>query len=709
MKLVRNPKQLAYELWQRRRASWPFLLVVTCLVLVAWIPLYRILFPPLVDLPEHLLISKLVWEKLRGISHLDLQFSWFLGYRLLPLILLGGIAFCKVFGISLLLLPRMVALGLMAFHAIVVAGLLCFRPRNRSWWGWLLTACLALPAVTWMYSACWFIGFANYTLAITLLLSAIFLSERFLRSPNARYGALLFGNLVLVYAAHPFGPMFWVLWWGSRLLASFSTGTLRAEGKRIIVLLAIIVPIFLYHFAATRNTSLAPSNHALLTQSPVLSIHDWHQNRVLPLTDGTWLKADDRADPRTFARFALAFVAVATFVAFRGSNRRARNMMLSSIILIFGASWVNEKFIPVPGGAWLAYDYRFVSTTLTIALAMAGFVLISRIPLITTNWGRKLGFAILALVSVFASFAHLVDVRKAYLRNNRQARRYMAKVLRNEPDAGIHIPHSRWHPDGTLIRFYNCLQQPDCNPQGTTFYTGYVSELYPVKIRSRSRMLSEREQQAWRKRFPKGPLVGHWKLDEALRTEPCIDSSGNGNHGTAIGTTSVEGKFDRAKGFTGVGDYIQIPPINVRDNITVSAWVYSDRFYQNGFVIAKNPVNLQWSLFFEAGALKWRSVGVTNNVVCPAPVNNAWHHIAATQAGTKASLYLDGKLRASGTLEPIGNAPSEISIGRYDSPSFFYFTGRIDDVRIYDRALSEAEVAELYSAGNSSTAPDVVR
>jgi hypothetical protein len=492
------------------------------------------------------------------------------------------------------------------------------------------------------------------------------------------------------------------------MLASFSTGTLRAEGKRIVVLLAIIVPIFLYHFGATRNTSLAPSNHALLTQSPILSIHDWYQNRVLPLSDGTWLKADDLSDPRRFARFALAFIAVATVIAFRGSNRRAKNLMLSSIILIFGASWVNEKFIPVPGGAWLAYDYRFVSTTLAIGLALAGLVLIRRIPLGASGPARKVGFAFLALVSLFASAAHLIDVRKAYLRNNRQARRYMAKVLRNESPAGIHIPHSRWHPDGTLIRFYNCLQQPDCNPEGTTFYTGYVSELYPVKIRSRSRMLSEREQEAWRKRFPKGPLVAHWKLDEPTRTEPCVDSSGNGNNGTAIGTTSVDGKFDRAKGFTGVGDYIKIPPINLRDNITVSAWVYSDRFYQNGFVIAKNPVNMQWSLFFEAGALKWRSVGVSNNVVCPAPVNSVWHHIAASQAGTKANLYLDGKLRASGTLEPIGNAPSEITIGRYDSPSFSYFAGRIDDVRIYDRALSGAEIAELYSTGDNSTAANAV-
>jgi hypothetical protein len=277
----------------------------------------------------------------------------------------------------------------------------------------------------------------------------------------------------------------------------------------------------------------------------------------------------------------------------------------------------------------------------------------------------------------------------------------MAKVLRHDSPAGIWIPHSRWHPDGTLIRLYICMEEADCNPEGTTFYTGYVKELYPVKLRSRTRVLSASEEAAWRSRVPAGPLVGYWKFDEASRTDSCLDSSGNGYDGTATGTGIVEGKLKGARSFSGLKEYVEIPPINLKDAITVSAWVYSDRFFQNGFVVTKNPVNTQWALFFEAGSLKWRTVGNSNNVVCPAPVNGSWHHIAATQAGSTATLYLDGKMRASGTLPPIGNAPTSVNIGRYDSPSFSYFNGRIDDVRLYNRVLTAAEIAELYSAGNS--------
>src|SRR3954464_7774751 len=214
--LLRRAKERGVNLWAGLRRSWPLLALIAAVILFAWLPLYRILFPPLVDLPEHLLISKLLWEKLTGVSHLDLEISWFLGYRLLPVILLGGISFCKFVGIPLVLLPRMVALGMIALHAVVVLCLLYSRLRNKTWWGWLLATCLALPAVISMYTACWFIGFLNYTLAITLLIPAVLLSERFLRDRNPRDAALLFFNLVLVYAAHPFGPIFWILWVGSR-------------------------------------------------------------------------------------------------------------------------------------------------------------------------------------------------------------------------------------------------------------------------------------------------------------------------------------------------------------------------------------------------------------------------------------------------------------------------------------------------------------
>ena len=140
--------------------------------LIAWIPLYGILFPPLVDLPEHILISKLLWEKFTGVSHLDLEISWILGYRLFPAFMMIVFPWCKLWGISFVFLPRLVAMALIGIHVIAIATLFFSQLKERSWRSGTLAACFVLPAIVCMYSACWFIGFVNYTLAITLLLAA---------------------------------------------------------------------------------------------------------------------------------------------------------------------------------------------------------------------------------------------------------------------------------------------------------------------------------------------------------------------------------------------------------------------------------------------------------------------------------------------------------------------------------------------------------
>src|SRR5688572_12570518 len=174
------------------------------LALIAWIPLYGVLFPPLVDLPEHILISKLLWEKLTGVSHLDLEISWILGYRLFPALMMIVFPWFKLWGISFVFLPRFVAMALVGLHVIAVA-FVGFSPlRDRSWRSSVLAACLALPAIVCMYSACWFIGFVNYTLAVTLLVPAVFLTERFLSSGKLVDAWWIFVTLLLAYAAHPF-------------------------------------------------------------------------------------------------------------------------------------------------------------------------------------------------------------------------------------------------------------------------------------------------------------------------------------------------------------------------------------------------------------------------------------------------------------------------------------------------------------------------
>lgn len=685
--------------WLRtNKALFVMILVVG---VIALIPLYGVLFPPLVDLPEHILITKLLWEKLTGVTHLDLEISRLIAYRLLPTLLLLVIGVCKFCGASLVVLPRIVPMTLISIHAMVVVTAFYFALKDKSWKSCSFATCLLLPAIVCIYSACWFIGFANYTLAITLLIPTIFLTEKFLRSGKLVDASFLFLSLLLVYTAHPFAPSFWLLWCASRALAGVVTGSAAREWKRLISLGLIFAPIILYHFLATRGTELAPASQSFLTQPPTVSIWDWYQNRFRGIVDGIYLKADDATDPRFFARFAIGAILFSTTLAlFSNRSKRAKDMALSGVFLIFLSSWINEKVIPTPGVHWLAFDYRFSSTTYAICLALSAMVLIRLLPASGDKWPYRVMFVVFGCFSVLASVSHLVSVRQAYTRFDIQARQYMAKVFKYEQPAGIHLPHSRWHPDGTLIRLYICLQEPDCNPEGTTFKS-YGGNLYPVRVRSSTRMLSEAELAVWRTRVPTGPLVGYWKLDEADRSEACVDSSGNGNTGAPHGTNVVAGKVGRARSFNGNGDYIDVPGINISNAITVAMWIYSDNFLQNTFLIAKNPINTQWAMLIEGrGQLKWRGAGEETSLVCDAPTNGSWHHVVARQEGTAANLYVDGILRASGSVPAIGNGEGSINIGRFNSGDHWYFTGQMDEVRIYNRALSHAEIVELFTSGS---------
>src|SRR5438105_5236156 len=191
-----NPVRISLDWIKTNRVVFLLILVVAG---VALIPLYGIAFPQVVDMAEHIFVSKLFWEKVTGTSHLDLTISWFLGYRLFPLLMLVILSFCKVLGISFLHLPAIVAGTLIVIHVIAAICILHFQFRPRSWKETILAVCLLFPGVAGIYSAAWFLGLVNYTLAITLLTPTIFLTERFLGSGKWLDAGLVFLGLAMSY------------------------------------------------------------------------------------------------------------------------------------------------------------------------------------------------------------------------------------------------------------------------------------------------------------------------------------------------------------------------------------------------------------------------------------------------------------------------------------------------------------------------------
>ena len=98
-------------------------------------------------------------------------------------------------------------------------------------------------------------------------------------------------------------------------------------------------------------------------------------------------------------------------------------------------------------------------------------------------------------------------------------------------------------------------------------------------------------------------------------------------------------------------------------------------------------------------SLKFDLFGVTNGTVATdLPSPGSWHHVAGTYNGSVLAIYVDGQLAAQQSASgPLALTTDPLNIASKPSGNVFTrFNGNLDDVRIYGRALSAAEIAQLY-------------
>ncbi len=204
-------------------------------------------------------------------------------------------------------------------------------------------------------------------------------------------------------------------------------------------------------------------------------------------------------------------------------------------------------------------------------------------------------------------------------------------------------------------------------------------------------------------------LVGYWHFDEGTGAS-IYDSSGFSNTGAATGTTWLSASSCRAGpclDFDGVNDYINLPnAVEKSSAITVSAWINStenddfrpimDRADTAGATSAGWRFDTRIS-----GALRFR-VHTTSGVVSPEGGNvrdGNWHHVAGTFDGKTVRVYVDGSEVASAALS--GNIDytgvTQLTIGSQVGGATNFFDAVIDEVRLYNRALTAAEISNLYN------------
>ena len=210
-------------------------------------------------------------------------------------------------------------------------------------------------------------------------------------------------------------------------------------------------------------------------------------------------------------------------------------------------------------------------------------------------------------------------------------------------------------------------------------------------------------------------LAGHWMFDESSGAT-AADSSGNNNYGTVMGDAQwVAGKVGGALAFDGVDDMVVVtqnsglPIYNNGTNnaYSVAMWIKGGpqnnmRIFSEGSTTSNTPLlNLGTKDSGQFDSYIRPEAGTTSNhpLSQAEPFDDSWHHIAWVDANGTATLYIDGLADGGNFNYTRGTmALDTTSIGgilRAD-PSH-WFTGQIDEVRVYNRALSAGEA--LWLAG----------
>jgi parallel beta-helix repeat protein len=199
-------------------------------------------------------------------------------------------------------------------------------------------------------------------------------------------------------------------------------------------------------------------------------------------------------------------------------------------------------------------------------------------------------------------------------------------------------------------------------------------------------------------------LVAHWKFDEGIGTT-ASDSSGKGNTGTLKnGPVWAAGKVGRALYFDGIDDTVTVADSNSLDMsnaFTISAWVNpASTFTDWRAIVVKNS-----KYFLFASTAGWCGNGSPSGafsaaslyMVCQpsALAANSWSYLTLTYNGATLTLYRNGIAVATSTISTTLSADTatlQIGGSQYGE----YFKGFIDEVRVYNGALSSTEIQTIY-------------
>jgi hypothetical protein len=175
------------------------------------------------------------------------------------------------------------------------------------------------------------------------------------------------------------------------------------------------------------------------------------------------------------------------------------------------------------------------------------------------------------------------------------------------------------------------------------------------------------------------------------------DISTHENDGDVYGATFTnEGKYMGAYSFDGSDDYIVVDNANFSDALTINLWGKSDIGSPRDMLFSFDGSGSGPDLWFANDNIYWNTGDGYDNPLCAQQSVTSWHYYSLIVQNGNTKLYIDGELCGTATYKnPESNT---LYFGRYNSDNNYNWDGLIDDVRVYNKILSEKEIQELYAA-----------
>ncbi|MBP9771847.1 MAG: LamG domain-containing protein [Candidatus Pacebacteria bacterium] len=203
-------------------------------------------------------------------------------------------------------------------------------------------------------------------------------------------------------------------------------------------------------------------------------------------------------------------------------------------------------------------------------------------------------------------------------------------------------------------------------------------------------------------------LIGYWRFEDGAGSLLALDSSGQEHIGTLTNMNSatawVGGTIGDALSFDGTDDHVLVPDLDYTDEISGSLWVWFNAVTNQQMLVSQsNTIEVQMQMEGAAGSSKFRirvdtasGADVVNSTTMATA--GVWYHVAWTYDGTNVKLYINGNEETNFVQNTgsgnIADRNEDYAIGARNNAAL-PTGGLIDDLRIYNRALSDDEIEAL--------------